>query len=114
VTHTESCSAGMTTSGSATFNFGGDAYEWHQGFPYIVGVNISLLNLRAEGITRANRAKNQSHHFFIHVPLNSVLHELAGAAQRQLFLDMGLVGLDSFYADVQFFRNLPGSMTFSD
>ena len=43
-----------------------------------------------------------------------MLHELAGTAQRQLFLNVGLVRFDGFYAEVQFFSDLSGSVTLSD
>ena len=51
---------------------------------------------------------------FVHVPLNRVLHQFAGAAQRQLFLDMRLVGFHGLHAEVQFFGDLPGAVTFAD
>ena len=43
-----------------------------------------------------------------------MLHQFARAAQRQFFLDVRLVGFDRLYAEVQFFGDLPGAVTFSD
>lgn len=47
-------------------------------------------------------------------PLNSVLHQFSGAAQRQLFLDMRLVRLHGLHTDVQFFRDLTRRVPLAD
>jgi hypothetical protein len=83
-------------------------------------LRFSLRPLRLRALTaklakvRAKNAKKFSGGFLVHVPLNRVLHEFARAAERQFFLDVRLVGFDSFHAKVQFFSNLPGTVTFSD
>ena len=40
-----------------------------------------------------------------------MLHKLSGVSQCQLFFDVRLVGLNGFYAEVEFIGNLPGSVT---
>jgi hypothetical protein len=50
----------------------------------------------------------------VHGPFDRVLHQFAGIAQRELFLDMSLIGLDGLNAQMQFVCNLPGPMSFTN
>ena len=47
-------------------------------------------------------------------PLDRVLHQFARILQRQLVLDVGLVGLHGLDAEVQFFGDLPRAVAFAD
>src|ERR1700735_3146166 len=46
--------------------------------------------------------------------LNGVLNQLAARAQRELLLDMSLVGFYCLHAEVQFFGDLPRTPAFAD
>src|ERR1700758_4479527 len=50
----------------------------------------------------------------VHRPFDRMLHQFAGVAQRELFLNMSLIGLDGLDAEMQFVGNLPGSMSFAN
>lgn len=47
-------------------------------------------------------------------PLDCGLNELARVLERQLLFDVGLIGFNGLYADMKFFGDLAGSMTFSN
>src|ERR1700691_1687717 len=48
------------------------------------------------------------------VPLDRALHQLATISEQELFLDMGLVRLDGFDAEVKLIGDLACSVPFTD
>src|SRR5271168_5264510 len=105
-------SAGWLQAGCVTFSL--------QGKTMICIRDSPIGNPRLKGAANHRRRKPTRGRlvglegFFVHVPLNGVLHKLPCAAERQLFLNVSLIGFYSLYTDVQLLCNLAGSVSFAD
>ena len=66
-----------------------------------------------DGIGKFSRRKKSSA-LFADAPLNRMLHQFSCTAQRELLLDVRLVGFDRLHADMQFLGNLPGGVALTD
>src|ERR1700676_5582788 len=81
---------------------------------YVRDSPMVLPLVRAMWTAVEGRAESGSLGFLIHVPLNRVLHQFSGATQRKLFLNVRLIGFNGLDAEMQFFGDLSGSVTFSN